>query len=587
MTAHKLSTMVSIFLLGLTAWSAPPSFADSSHARVIRVSYVQGDVRFLRESTGDPLADSNAAWEKAALNLPIRQGSVLSTDEGRAEVEFENGTVAFMKEHTALEFYDLTLRDGVHTTRLILRQGSAWFHTLLVGDDYFSVTGGDFTIEAQRNSSFRLDSYDDGSTEETFSGFVTILRKQASVRVAKGQSFSVKAGDDSSAVTALAPDQDEFDHWVSSRVETETSANNNTLQYTSSPYYAAGFGTLSSFGAWSSCGSFGVGWRPFGAGLGWSPFSSGQWFWDPAYGWTFMSAQPWGWAPYHYGGWLFDASCGGWFYSPPIYFRNPPYVLKPGKRPVLPIHPPKPVYRPATAVFVKQGGRIGVVPLNPSDNPGNTPKNLEHGVFSFSSTGVESGTLLDSSSGKKWGTLKSAPRNAIESSVSRVEPPGRFPRSIAEVKPLLSRGSIGKDSSIIYDAKDHRYVSSDGNAGQSKLQEKNPDSLKASGNSGSVKSEAVSTSAGQTAGRVSSSDKRASVPDRPIANQAASRPAPARSIVPPPAPRPSGGGGSRSGNTGGGSSSAGGSSAGRTSSTGGSTHSSGGSPHPSSSGRPH
>src|SRR5256885_4043579 len=39
---------------------------------------------------------------------------------------------------------------------------------------------------------------------------------------------------------------------------------------------------------------------------------------DPAFGWTWLSYQPWGWAPYHYGGWLFDASCGGWFYSPPV-----------------------------------------------------------------------------------------------------------------------------------------------------------------------------------------------------------------------------------------------------------------------------
>ena len=65
---------------------------------------------------------------------------------------------------------------------------------------------------------------------------------------------------------------------------------------------------------------YGYGWRPFGAGLGWSPFTMGQWLWDPGFGWTFASYQPWGWAPYHYGGWLFDASCGGWFYSPPAYY---------------------------------------------------------------------------------------------------------------------------------------------------------------------------------------------------------------------------------------------------------------------------
>jgi len=43
----------------------------------------------------------------AELNLPIRQGYVLCHGKGRAEVEFENGAMAFLKENTVLEFYDL------------------------------------------------------------------------------------------------------------------------------------------------------------------------------------------------------------------------------------------------------------------------------------------------------------------------------------------------------------------------------------------------------------------------------------------------------------------------------------------------
>jgi len=39
-----------------------PANADSSHARVIRLSLVQGDVRFTREAHGDPLADQKAQW---------------------------------------------------------------------------------------------------------------------------------------------------------------------------------------------------------------------------------------------------------------------------------------------------------------------------------------------------------------------------------------------------------------------------------------------------------------------------------------------------------------------------------------------
>jgi hypothetical protein len=308
-----------------------------------------------------------------------------------------------------------------------------------------------------------------------------------------------------------------------------------------------------------------------------------------------LSAQPWGWAPYHYGGWLFDASCGGWFYSPPIYFSNPPYMLGPRRRSPLPIHPPRPVYQPATAVFVKQGGKLGVVPMHPSDNPGKTPKNLDHGVFSISPTGTGTETLVNNEPGKKWGTLKSAPRTAMENSLTRMEPPVRLSRSIAEAKPRAAGGSLGKDSSIAYDSKDHRYVNSNGNAGQTNLQDKVSSTVKPAIKSEQATNGVVSTSSVQPAGSVIAGEKRTSVPQPPATSHATSTPA--RTIVPPPAPRASGGGGSRSGNGGWGGSSSGANGAGRSSSSGStaspshssgaSSHPSGGSSHPSSSGRPH
>src|SRR5207249_3734120 len=164
------------------------------------------------------------------------------TDNGRTEVEFENGTLAFLKENTVLEFYDLSLKDGALITRLVLRQGSASFHVNPLEGDYFSVTGGDFTVEVGSRATFRLDNFDDG---------------------------------------------------VSGRIDTVSTATSAAMQYTSSPYYAPGFGSLYSYGSWFNCGAYGYGWRPFGVGASWSPFTDGQWIWDPALGWTWNSFQPW------------------------------------------------------------------------------------------------------------------------------------------------------------------------------------------------------------------------------------------------------------------------------------------------------
>src|SRR5947209_12888253 len=189
MTSRKLVLFLLVILLSLLSIGAHPAAADSSHARIIRLSLVQGDVRFARQTHGDPLSDSSATWETASLNLPIRQGYVLATDNGRAEVEFENGAMAFLKENTVLEFYDLSLNDSAHTTRLVLRQGSASFYVNPARGDYFSVTGGDFTVEADNQSSFRLDDYDDGTTVQTLKGRVAVLHKDNTTQLDKGQSL--------------------------------------------------------------------------------------------------------------------------------------------------------------------------------------------------------------------------------------------------------------------------------------------------------------------------------------------------------------------------------------------------------------
>src|SRR2546422_730518 len=128
MTSRKLIPSILVILLSSLFVGAHPAAADSSHARIIRLSLVQGDVRFARETHGDPLADSKAGGENAELNLPIRQGYVLATDNGRVEVELENGPMALLKENTVLEIYDLSLNAVAPTTRPVLRQGSASFY---------------------------------------------------------------------------------------------------------------------------------------------------------------------------------------------------------------------------------------------------------------------------------------------------------------------------------------------------------------------------------------------------------------------------------------------------------------------------
>ena len=461
MTLRFASRSLFCFALFLLTTNVPRAAADSSHARVIRLSLVEGDVRFTREAHGDPLADAKAVWEKAEANLPIRHGYVVATDNGRAEVEFENGAMAFLSENTVLDFYDLSLNDGARTTRLVLRQGSASFYVNPAGDDYFSVTGGDFTVEASSKTSFRVNNFDDGSNIEVLSGRLVVLHKDEKTQLAKGQSLAMRAGEDAIAVDRV-PEEDDFDRWVSGRIDTVANANTASLQYTSAGSYVPGFADLSLYGNWFSCGGYGYGWQPYGAGLGWSPFGSGQWFWDAGFGWTFASFAPWGWAPYHYGGWLFDASCGGWFYSPPIFYNNHEYGTGvPGKRVPPRVTPPHPIlYRASTAVFVRENGQLGIVPMHPLDKGGKPPLNLAHGVFSAQGTGnlsakVQAGPVGAS---ERWQVVKSPARNAFSSSLVVTIAPERVSRTLIENTAGKRVISLGHDSSIAYDPHEHRFV---------------------------------------------------------------------------------------------------------------------------------
>jgi hypothetical protein len=435
--------------------STPPASADSSHARIIRLSLVQGDVRFARETHGDPLADSRAGWDAAQLNLPISQGNVLATDNGRAAVEFENGTTAFLNENTVLQFYDLSLNDGDRTTRLVLLQGSASFSVNPSAEEFFSVTGGDFTVEAGTHSLFRVSTFDDGSNVSVRVGRVNVLSKKNSTFLAKGQSLSVKAGDQSALVSGNAPSQDNFDKWVANRVETINAANSASLAYTNSSSYVPGYADLYTYGAWSSCGGNGYGWRPFGASYSWSPFTGGNWFNDPSFGWTYVSAQPWGWAPFHYGGWLFDASCGGWFYSPGFYGNGYPGNLR--RRFPPRVNPPHPLYHATTAVFVRQNGQIGIVPMHPLDQRGKTPLNIEHGVLAASDVRGLNAPLSQLDRGQKFETLKSAPPETFQSHLAAAAAPARVSTSITQGNAGLF---LTKDTLLAYDAGQHRFVTS-------------------------------------------------------------------------------------------------------------------------------
>lgn len=534
MGSRSLLRSALLSVLSLLFAGVSPAFADSSHARIIRLSLIQGDVRFARDVHGDPLADQKAAWEAAELNLPIRQGYVLATDKGRAEVEFENGAMAFLAEDTVLEFYDLSLDNGARTTRLVLRQGSASFYVNPASGDYFSVTGGDFTVEAVDHTSFRVDNFDDGSTVNVLKGHVSVLRKDKTTALVKGQSFSMRAGDDTSVSIDRLPDNDDFDRWVSGRVDSVATATIAAQQYVSSPYYTSGLADLYTYGSWYPVAGYGHCWRPYGVGLGWSPFNSGGWFMDPVFGWSFMGSEPWGWLPYHFGGWVFDPFFG-WLWAPNNFgygFYYGGYVP----------------WRPVTGVWVRsKPGLIGIVPVHPLDARGKAPINIAHGVFPVKGGGITEGVSVNTGAG--WKVVKTPPNNTLTSyTMVASAPPARVSRTIAAGS-SGTHGTLDRNSSIVYDPSERRFVNTNSASPSAAKTGESPtesrQNVAVAGEHVVGQTAPVTTQGGTGTRIVAGTPTKERVSTPPSAARPTTAYSP-RTMTPPPAPRsPSSSGGSR------------------------------------------
>lgn len=443
----RLASRLLLFLLALVF--ASPLLADSSHVRIVRLSYVQGDVRYLASFHNDSLADPSAAWQTAPLNLPLREGFALSTGaNSRAEIEFENGALGFLDHDTVIEFYDLTLHDGSRVSRLVLRQGSSSFYVNAQGGDYFSVTGGDFTVEATGRSTFRLDNFDNGSTVQVEAGDVSVIRNDKSTPLMKGQSLSVDASNPAGQILGSADFTGSFDRWVNGQTQSAVVSSSSPLNPSggqapfSSYGFAGGFMDLSTFGYWQSVSGYGPCWQPFGVGLGWNPFAAsfGNWYLDPFFGWTFIGAAPWGWAPYHYGAWIMVPG-RGWAWTPGSYNPGNPYT-----------------YRPSTAVWVQSGGALGIVPLSPKDSRGKTPLNISHGVYPVEGGSVGRSLMIPAN--EKWSVLKSAPATAFGNSSVASAAPSRIYRTLPAGQSGSRNSAYSPAASVAFDPATNRFVNS-------------------------------------------------------------------------------------------------------------------------------
>jgi hypothetical protein len=313
---------LSFLVCGLTARAQ-----DYSHVRIVRLSFVEGDVQYQR-----PGAD----WEDAKLNLPIQQGFRLQTANGYAEVEFEQGLAIRLANNSSLEFADLSLLDSHRITKINLSAGTAVVNAHLSRNDELSIAASGMQLAVPHSAEFRVDASPNDNWVTVFHGKINVESGARQVSLGSGHTLHENA-DLSSPEIVQSPARDDFDKWVSQRDQALSGAESDgALQ---SGRYTTGFADLDFFGTWGAVPGFGYGWQPYGAGLNWTPFVAGQWMFMGNTGWNWVSEELWGWLPYHFGSWL-NAPGVGWMWVPQGALS----------------------WQPATATWVRTNNQLGWTP---------------------------------------------------------------------------------------------------------------------------------------------------------------------------------------------------------------------------------
>jgi hypothetical protein len=344
MSIGKLGKTLAV-LAALTSMFLVVSASAESKARIVRLSDVQGTVKIDRAA--------GQGFEKAFLNLPLVEGSKLKTgDDGRAEVEFEDGSAVRLAQNSQIEFPRLALGDdGQKLTTVKMISGVMYINVRPSKGDQLQINFGRESVTVTEPAHFRVDFGDTDATLSVFKGKVNGTGPSGQFEVGDKHSATFDLANNDSIAMNKNYDQYPNDDWDKRQVEYHDRYAANSTYSMSSPY-GYGLSDLNYYGNFIMIPGYGWGWQPYLVDASWSPFMNGAWAWYPGFGYMWVSGYPWGWMPFYYGNWNY-AGGYGWFWQPG-YWNNwvsvPTVVNPPARAPF-----PKPPVRGTAIVMVGKG----------------------------------------------------------------------------------------------------------------------------------------------------------------------------------------------------------------------------------------
>jgi hypothetical protein len=246
------------------AVQAGPQVPAETYPQIVRVSYVQGDVRVSRGK--DAQKATGAVWEQAQIDLPLEAGFSLVTGAGRAEIEFEDASTVYLAENSVLVFRTLTSTGGVPQTELGLLSGTATLnvHTMAPGEHFSVVTPTDrMSVRYPDKSFVRVDSYLDAMALTSMGG--TTLRVDRAAAIPSNANQTVTFRNGQRIFEEQPPDAAKFadwDQWVIGRARDREDANQAVMAQAGLSAPIPGLAEMNKQGTFYPCAPYGTCWEP-------------------------------------------------------------------------------------------------------------------------------------------------------------------------------------------------------------------------------------------------------------------------------------------------------------------------------------
>ena len=379
----------------LNATSAGTENVDS-HVRIVRLSEVTGTVSIDRD-VGD-------GFEDALVNMPVTEGTMLSTGLGFAEVEFEDNSTLRLTPNSLVEFQRLELLpSGVKVSTVNVERGTVFVSLSRNTDQQFQLRFAHQETLLAPSTDVRLFLAGTSASLAVLNGSVQLDQPSGPLFVGKKKSILLDLRS-IPQITVSKNVEGPYDQWNQQAIDYHNRlAKGSAFANAGSAY---GTNDMDYYGSFvnTTCGAL---WRPYFATGVWDPFADGSWVWYSDWGYAWVSPYPWGWMPYHYGTWQYCQGYG-WGWRRPIgawgQFRpipkpappppgvssrpRPPRHPEPGSRPprVVPVNQKPPVtsgINSSTLVIRQDSAGLGV-PRGAAGNLGHLDANLgQHGARSI------------------------------------------------------------------------------------------------------------------------------------------------------------------------------------------------------------